>query len=127
MEIVVGGSMKFRDKIMDVIDELNSMGIVANCPNTSRNDPLDDKTSTKEEKLRLALDHYKAIEKADGVYFVNPGGYMGTSCKIELGYALACKKLIYFSDRTNDIGLDCYVTKFIPLDKLSDFKTIEIS
>ena len=47
---------------------------------------------------------------------------MGTSCKIELGYALALGKLIYFSEPTNDLALDCYVKKFIPLDKLILFK-----
>lgn len=46
---------------------------------------------------------------------------MGNSCKIELSYALALKKLIYFSELTNDMDLDCYPKKVIPLDNLKLF------
>ena len=46
---------------------------------------------------------------------------MGTSCKIELGYALALKKPVYFSEPTNDMGLDGYPKKFISLDNLIEF------
>ena len=34
-----------------------------------------------------------------------------------LGYTLALKKPIYFSELTNDIGLDSYITKIISLNK----------
>lgn len=124
MKIVVGGSMKFRDEILDVIDELNEIGVDAVCPNTTRNDPKKDKAKSVSKKLRLARDHYAAIENSDGVYFICIDGYMGTSCKLELGYALACKKKIYFSEKTGDIGLDCYINKIIPINKLSMFKRI---
>jgi len=49
---------------------------------------------------------------------------MGTSCKIELGYAIAKNKPIFFSEPTNDIGLDCYANDFIPIDKLEKFLKI---
>jgi nucleoside 2-deoxyribosyltransferase len=122
MKIVVGGSMKFRPKILDVLEDLNKIGINAVCPNTSRSDPDTDKAKNPEEKLKLAQDHYAAIKKSDGVYFICEDGYMGTSCKLELGYALACKRKIYFSQKTGDISLDCYVDKIIPTNKLNLFK-----
>ncbi len=61
------------------------------------------------------------IGGADAVYIITPQRYMGTSCKFELGYAIAKEKPIYFSEPTNDIGLDCYVTKFISTDSLELF------
>ncbi len=76
---------------------------------------------TLNEKKRLALEHYEAIRESDAVYFIVPEGYMGTSCKLELGYAVASNKPVYFSEPTNDLALDCYVSKFIPLESLRDF------
>ena len=98
--------------------ELETLGHVPLFPNIDYS--AGDKVLTDEEKNKLANDHYAAIEEADAVYFILPEGYMGTSCKIELGYALALKKLIYFSEPTNDADLDNYA-KFIPLDKLNLF------
>ena len=114
--------MKFHNLIRSTMKELEELGFEPLFPNL--NDNMGDKrvVMSAEKKKRLALDHYKAIEQADAIYFILPDGYMGTSCKLELGYALALKKPIYFSELTNDIGLDCYVEKFIPLESLNLIK-----
>ena len=70
------------------------------------------------------MEHYVAIDEADKVYLITPEGYMGTSLKLELGYAVAKNKPIYFSEPTNDIGLDCYVKEFISTDNLKRFLEI---
>ena len=121
MKIVVGGSMKNRGIIIQIIKDLNNLGLNAVCPNIGDDNINQDKAETKKEKLKFAWDHYKKIETADAVYLINPDGYMGNSCKIELGYALACKKPIYFSERTDSIDLDCYVKKIIPINNLELF------
>jgi len=121
-KIVIGASLKFRDIIKKTIEELSNLGFDPLFPNINISSENHDVASSLDEKARLAWDHYKAIEDADAVYFILPSGYMGTSCKIELGYALALRKQIYFSELTKDFGLDCYPKKIISLESLSEFK-----
>lgn len=121
-KIIISSSMKFRSLIKSTMVELENLGYLPLFPNLDYNYKNSGVVLTIEEKNKLAWDHYKAIEEADLIYFILPKGYMGTSCKIELGYALALKKLIYFSEPTNDVGLDGYPKKFISLNSLINFK-----
>ncbi|PIZ65670.1 hypothetical protein CO051_01790 [Candidatus Roizmanbacteria bacterium CG_4_9_14_0_2_um_filter_39_13] len=120
-KIVIGSSMKFRSIVKAIMKELENLGYTPLFPNLDYSSEDKDVALTIEEKNKLAWDHYRAIEEADAVYFILPEGYKGTSCKIELGYALALKKLIYFSEPTNDMGLDGYPKKFISSDNLIEF------
>ncbi|MDD5084003.1 MAG: nucleoside 2-deoxyribosyltransferase [Candidatus Moranbacteria bacterium] len=117
-KIAIGSSMRFRDVVKETIAALESFGLQPLFPNIDYSFDNRDVAESLEEKSKLAWDHYKAIEECDAVYFILPDGYMGTSCKIELGYALAFRKPVYFSESTGDIGLDCYPKAIIPLDKL---------
>lgn len=120
-KIVIGSSMKFRTLIKATMKELENLGYQPLFPNLDYSSEDKDVALTVEEKNKLAWEHYRSIEEADAVYFILPDGYMGTSCKIELGYTLALKKPIYFSEPTNDMGLDGYPKKFISLDNLIEF------
>ena len=120
-KIVIGSSMKFRSLVKSTMKELENLGYQPLFPNLDYSSEDRDVALTIEEKNKLAWDHYRAVEEADAVYFILPKGYMGTSCKIELGYALALKKPIYFSEPTNDMGLDGYPKKIISLDNLIEF------
>lgn len=121
MKIAIGCSMKYRDLVRDTMARLEKIGITALFPNIDYSDDNKDHADTSEEKKRLALEHYAAIDQSDAIYLLTPEGYMGTSCKLELGYAIAKNKPIYFSEPTNDIGLDCYVKEFIPTGELERF------
>jgi nucleoside 2-deoxyribosyltransferase len=120
-KIVIGSSMKFRSLVKSTMKELKNLGYQPLFPNLDYSSEDRDVALTIEEKNKLAWDHYRAVEEADAVYFILPKGYMGTSCKIELGYALALKKPIYFSEPTNDMGLDGYPKKIISVDNLIEF------
>lgn len=122
-KIVIGSSMKFRSLVKATMKELDNLGYQSLFPNLDYSSEDKDVALTIEEKNKLAWDHYRAVEEADAVYFILPDGYMGTSCKIELGYALALKKPIYFSEPTNDMGLDGYPKKIIFLDNLIEFNS----
>ena len=124
MKIVIGSSMKYRDLVREAISKLENLGLKPIFPNPDFSSENKDDTDTIDEKKRLAVEHYEAIDEADIAYWITPRGYMGTSCKLELGYAIAKGKPVYFSEPTNDIGLDCYVVKFVPLDQLEFFKTL---
>jgi len=125
MKIAIGCSMKHRSLVKETVSRLEGLGLVPLFPNLDYGDSNVDEADTITEKKRLALEHYDAIDEADVIYFITPDGYMGTSCKLELGYAIAMKKPVYFSEPTNDIGLDCYVKKFISTDSLRDFLSLQ--
>jgi nucleoside 2-deoxyribosyltransferase len=122
--IAIGCSMKYRSTVRDTIAKMSAIGLNPVFPNLDYSHENTDKADTPEEKKRLAMEHYDAIKKADAVYLITPEGYMGTSCKLELGYAIALGKPVFFSEPTNDPALDCYVSKFIPLDKLETFQNL---
>lgn len=122
MKILIGCSMQFRSKVRETLDQMGKLGLQGVFPNLDYSDEDKDHANSIDEKRRLALEHYAAMKDVDAVYFIVPNGYMGTSTKIELGYALALNKPIYFSESANDLALDCYVKKYIPLDKLGLFK-----
>jgi nucleoside 2-deoxyribosyltransferase len=124
MKIAIGCSMKYRDLVRETMKNFETMGITPLFPNLDYSTENKDDANIIEEKKRLALEHYAVIDEADKVYLMTPEGYMGTSLKIELGYAVAKGKPIYFSEPTNDIGLDCYVKEFIPTDNLKRFLEI---
>jgi nucleoside 2-deoxyribosyltransferase len=120
-KIVISSSMKFRSLVKEVMKELEKLGYQPLFPNLDYSSENRNVVLTIEEKNKLAWGHYRAIEEADAAYFILPDGYMGTSCKVELGYALALKKPIYFSEPTGDIGLDGYPKKNISLNNLNEF------
>ena len=124
MKITIGCSMRYRDLVKDTISTLKQNGFTPLFPNLDFGTENKDYATTTQEKKRLAEDHYMAIDNADVVYFITPNGYMGTSCKIELGYAIAKNKPIYFSEPTNDISLDCYVQGFVPVNNLAKFNQL---
>lgn len=126
MKITISCSMKYRSLVKKVVAEMEELGLTPLFPNLDYGEPNTNDTITVSETKRLALEHYVAIDASDIVYFITPGGYMGTSCKLELGYAIAKKKPIYFSEPTNDTGLDCYVEKFITVDSLQDFLLLKL-
>lgn len=111
--------MKHRGLIRDVVAALANAGHEPLFPNLDH--PGGD--LTQDEKKRLALEHYAAIDASDVVYFLTPEGYMGTSCKLELGYTIAAKKTVFFSEPTNDQALDCYVSAFVAV---ADIETSSI-
>ena len=117
-KVVLSGSIKFKEIIENTLTQLQQLWVPASFPNI---DSICEGQLTKEQSYSLAQDHYEAIKKADRVYFIVPKGYMGTSCKLELWYAVALNKEIYFSEPTHDIALDCYTKCIISSNELSFF------
>jgi len=56
----------------------------------------------KKTDNRGILGCLRKIDKADVVYIVNPGGYIGKSVSIDIGYALARNKPIYVMNQIDD-------------------------
>lgn len=53
---------------------------------------------TAQEQERLAKAHFRKIELSDGIYVVNPGGYIGEAVKREIAYAAEHgKEILYYT------------------------------
>lgn len=116
--------MKYRNLAKEVVAGLSGLGLKPLFPNLDCSNENLDQGDSPESKKRFWEEHCAAINEADVVYLITPGGYMGNSCKLELGYAVALKKPIYFSEPTNDPALDCLVSGFIKTSSLKDFTAI---
>ncbi len=89
--VTICGSMKFKDKMMEVTRdlEIKNKYVVIQC--VYSNDRFNE-----EEQVLLADLHYKKIDISDVIYVVNVDGYIGTSIKKEIEYAKSLnKKIIY--------------------------------
>ena len=56
-------------------------------------------TFTEEQKIMLDDIHKRKIDMADAIYVINKGGYIGSSTRSEIQYALRTgKQIIYMED-----------------------------
>ena len=121
MRVLYCSSMKFRHKIQEAIKRLETVGVVGLFPNLNLTASTEE---TATQKKRLAEDHFHAMKTADLIYFILPNGHMGTSCILELGYALGLGKNIYFSEKTGDNALDCHANSILPFNELESLAHI---
>ena len=62
---------------------------------------------------KLVFEHFERIDKADAVLVINPGGYIGNSVKIEIGYAKGTGKRIFFLKETGHPEIDCLAEEIL--------------
>jgi nucleoside 2-deoxyribosyltransferase len=95
--ITICGSGKRREEIFAAADLLRDQGALVLAPPLHKIDELCAGQSNEGWELAwkgATFAHLNRIEKADVVFIVNPDGYLGPSTTLELGYALALRKLI---------------------------------
>lgn len=94
--VTICGSMKFKDKMMEVARdlEIKNKYVVIQC--VYSNDKFNE-----EEQVLLADLHYKKIDISDAIYVVNVDGYIGTSTKKEIKYAKLLNKEIFSLEPLN--------------------------
>ena len=94
--VTICGSMKFKDKMMEVARdlEIKNKYVVIQC--VYSNDKFNE-----EEQVLLADLHYKKIDISDAIYVVNVDGYIGTSTKKEIEYAKSLNKEIFYLESLN--------------------------
>ena len=91
--VTICGSMKFADEMIKVASELEKKNgwCVIQCVYD-----VDSNKATDAEIENIVNAHWKKIDISDAVYVVNVGGYIGTSTRNEINYALSkCKEVIY--------------------------------
>ena len=94
--ITLCGSTRFKEDFERVNRELTLAGnivISVGCFGHSGD------VFTEEQKVMLDDIHKRKIDMADAIYVINKGGYIGSSTRSEIQYALRLgKQIIYMED-----------------------------
>ena len=94
--ITLCGSTRFKDDFERINKELTLAGnivISVGCFGHSGD------TFTEEQKVMLDDIHKRKIDMADAIYVINKDGYIGSSTRSEIQYALRTgKQIIYMED-----------------------------
>ena len=95
--ITLCGSSKFKKEFIEVAEKLSLEGnIVISLGLFGHADNKFDTVITEEVKEMLDAAHRQKIKMSDAIYVINPGGYIGTSTRLEIHYARALNKEIMF-------------------------------
>ena len=97
LTITICGSGKQREAIFASAKYLADLGVVVLAPPLHKMNELFNQTPEEAQQLGwkgATFAHFNRIAKSDVVYIVNPDGYLGPSTTLELGYAVALKKLV---------------------------------
>jgi nucleoside 2-deoxyribosyltransferase len=95
--VTLCGSGKMRAEIFAAAKLLTDSGIHVLVPPLHRIEELVQGRPAECRELAwkgATFAHLNRIEKADAIFIVNPTGYIGPSTTLELGYAIALRKLI---------------------------------
>ena len=103
-QVYVCGSFRFMDKI----EELEMMLKKENV----------EFLVSKNMDVRGILGCLKKIDQADVVYVVNPGGYVGKSVSVDIGYAYARNKPIYVMHPIEDPPVMNLVSAVLSFEEL---------
>lgn len=102
MAICICCSSKYFKDIEELIKKYQDIKFLI--PDLNYQGPLD-----KKARKKLALRHFKKIDKCDAVYLYNPDGQIGNSCAFEIGYALAKDKKIFSFAKLKDKGISGFI------------------
>ena len=114
MVVCISASIKFEEEMKRVSKILEELKIPHLLPIMD----LPKEMETPEMTHKLVQDHFDKIDKSESLFVINPGGYIGNSVKVEIGYAKGVGKKVYFLEKTNQQELDCLVDSFIPMNEL---------
>lgn len=117
--VCVCASKKYKDEVASFCEELRGRGVVVFEPNIQQ--PIAEDSFIHSEHVTktifkgLTLEHFDLIRKADVCFVYNPGGYVGVSVTLEMGYANALGKPIYaLADKTGDPCRDALIDLVAP-------------
>jgi len=100
--ITLCGSTKFKDEFLRVQKDLTLKGnIVISVGLFGHADGEYEKIITDEVKIMLDDMHKRKIDMADEIFVINKGGYIGTSTKSEIEYAIETGKKVNYLEPFN--------------------------
>lgn len=104
--ITLCGSTRFKDAFLDAQKKLTlegniviSVGLFGHSGDSEVWENMDEGTLTKTKEMLDDM-HKRKIDMADKIFVINVGGYIGSSTKSEIEYAIAtCKAVRYLEEK----------------------------
>ncbi len=100
--ITLCGSTRFKDQFMEAQKKLTlegniviSVGLFGHSGDQEVWENMDEGTLTKTKEMLDDM-HKRKIDMADAIYVINVGGYVGSSTKSEIDYAMAHGKEVRY-------------------------------
>ena len=120
MLVCISASMKYKDDIKRISALLDDLQINYLLPEMDIS--REQENELPELTPKLVYEHFEKIDRADAVLVINPGGYIGNSVKIEIGYARGSGKKVFFLKETGHPEIDCLAEEILSENKLSQLK-----
>ena len=127
LRVVISGSFqKHFSVIKNAIEKLNYLGIEVLSPKMSEIiNPGEDfvilTTDVIKDPKELEEAHLENIRKADALYIVNPGGYIGLLAAMELGWARAFSKPVFAQETPQDVTLKQFVDGICEVEDIEKY------
>lgn len=100
--ITLCGSTRFKDAFLDAQKKLTlegniviSVGLFGHAGDSEVWENMDEGTLTKTKEMLDDM-HKRKIDMADEIFVINVGGYIGSSTKSEIEYAIATGKAVRY-------------------------------
>ena len=100
--VTLCGSTRFKDEFMKVQKDLTlkgyiviSVGLFGHSGDNEVWENMDEGTLTKTKEMLDDM-HKRKIDMADEIFVINVGGYIGTSTKSEIDYAISQNKKVNY-------------------------------
>lgn len=100
--ITLCGSTRFKDAFLDAQKKLTlegniviSVGLFGHSGDSEAWENMDEGTLTKTKEMLDDM-HKRKIDMADEIFVINVGGYIGSSTKSEIEYAIATGKAVRY-------------------------------
>ena len=115
LKATISGSFnKYLEKIKEILEEFEDNDIEILSPKLSHIKSNENKFIIFENEdncpRELELKHLEAIQRSDFLYIVNPQGYIGNSCAMEIGFALAHNIPIFSLEEPQDFIFSLFVS-----------------
>ena len=107
--ITLCGSTRFKDEFMKAQKDLTlkgniviSVGLFGHSGDSEVWENMDEGTLTKTKEMLDDM-HKRKIDMADEIFVINKDGYIGSSTKSEIEYAIKTNKKVNYMEATNKL------------------------
>ena len=106
--ITLCGSTRFKDEFMEAQKRLTlegniviSVGLFGHSGDNEVWENMDEGTLTKTKEMLDDM-HKRKIDMADEIFVINVGGYIGSSTRSEIDYAVASGKPVHYLEEIQE-------------------------
>jgi NTP pyrophosphatase (non-canonical NTP hydrolase) len=124
--VVLSGSFRRHlSEIHDCIGRFEAAGVRVLAPRAAPpKNPGEEfvvlESDDSDDPRTLEQGHLDAIARADALYLVSVGGYVGASASMEIGWALARGKRVFALEAPDDVTLSCFVERVAPPEAVAE-------